>query len=448
MLKQVLKTGSTFRTLLTIRRNFLSEAYLCREAWQARLGTPVLSKVNHEALYYELEQKFQQKNKVSAIDIDIYANKLVDDSHIDEVADLMYKFRLTEEASNVLHSTQHAVARTYIEHSHYAELIEMLDNRIGYGVFLDDFTANLTLDRLVTTNEFKWAARIATLLGLQEDFGNPITRSLATYGCYRYVKGGEIDHFDDLVPPPPAEPTEKKKKKTEVKVRVKFLRNEYFDDHFDLRDSKLLLGKTFCTLGLNWGTGVVGDSCTLIGLVLHEKWAKAVEFLSGKGLELNGDVANLVRTFLGKVENKDNEDYSRLVEAVGKIDSSVKMNKDSFEKLLLSAVNTSVADNEQRQITEQAKIYNNWCEVRQQRLEEELARLQRAKRIQDMERMATEMEQEEQKLWFFENEDKIDLQIDSKKVFYPKRWFGKKKKPRVVDEGYIPPEVRQRQGQH
>lgn len=93
------------------------------------------------------------------------------------------------------------------------------------------------------------------------------------------------------------------------------------------------------------------------------------------------------------------------------------------------------------------QIYNEWCDVRQQRLDEELARLQRAKRIQDMEQMAREMEQEEQKLWFFENEDKIDLQIDSKKVFYPKRWFGKKKKPRVVDEGYIPPEVRQRQGQ-
>ncbi|XP_001660024.2 uncharacterized protein LOC5571928 [Aedes aegypti] len=447
MLRQVLRTGYGFRPFLTTHRNFLSEAYLCREAWQSRLATPVLSKVNHEALYYELEQKFQQKNKVSAIDIDIYANKLEDDSHIDEVADLIYKFRLTEEASNVLQSTQHAIARNYIEHSHYGQLIEMLDNRIGYGVFLDDFTANLALDRLVTTNEFKWAARIATLLGLQEDFGNPITRALATYGSYRYVKGGEIDHFDDLIPPPPLDPAEvKKKKKDEVKVRVKFLRNEFFDDHFDLRDSKLLLGKTFYTLGLIHGAGVVGDSCRLLGLVLHEKWAKAAELLE-KGSEMNADVLKLARTFLENVENKEGEEYGKLVEALGKFESSAKLNNESFEKLLLAEVNKSVAENEQRQITEQAKIYNEWCDVRQQRLDEELARLQRAKRIQDMEQMAREMEQEEQKLWFFENEDKIDLQIDSKKVFYPKRWFGKKKKPRVVDEGYIPPEVRQRQGQ-
>lgn len=447
MLKQVLRTGYLFRPCLTLHRNFLSDAYLCREAWQARLATPVLSKVNHEALYYELEQKFQQKNKVSAIDIDIYANKLVDDSHIDEVADLIYKFRLTEEASNVLQSTQHAIARNYIEHSHYGELIEMLDNRIGYGVFLDDFTANLALDRLVTTNEFKWAARFATLLALQEDFSNPITRTLASYGCYRYVKGGEIDHFDDLVPPPPKDPAEvKKKKKDEVKVRVKFLRNEFFDDHFDLRDSKLLLGKTLHTLGLSHGAGVVGDSFRLLGLVLHEKWSKAAELL-GNGLEINADVAKLVRTFVDKVENKEDAEFSKFVEALGAFEAGAKMNSESFEKLLLAEVNKSVTEHEQRQIADQAKIYSDWCDVRQQRLDDELARLQRAKRIQDMEQLAREMDQEEQKLWFFENEDKIDLQIDSKKVFYPKRWFGKKKKPRVVDEGYIPPEVRQRQGQ-
>lgn len=75
---------------------------------------------------------------------------------------------------------------------------------------------------------------------------------------------------------------------------------------------------------------------------------------------------------------------------------------------------------------------------------EERERLLRNKRLEDIKRMTEDMAKEEQKLWFFENEDKIDLQIDSKKVFYPKRWFGKLKKVKTVDEGYIPPEVRQR----
>lgn len=74
-------------------------------------------------------------------------------------------------------------------------------------------------------------------------------------------------------------------------------------------------------------------------------------------------------------------------------------------------------------------------------------RLDRARRLADIEKLRIDMEKEEEKLWFFENEDKIDLQIDSKKIHYPKRWFGKKKKPRVVDAGYVPPEIRSTQVQ-
>lgn len=54
------------------------------------------------------------------------------------------------------------------------------------------------------------------------------------------------------------------------------------------------------------------------------------------------------------------------------------------------------------------------------------------------------MEAEERKLWFFDNEEQINLEIEGKRVYYPKRWFGKKKVPRKVDENYIPPDVDKR----
>ncbi|XP_058461139.1 uncharacterized protein LOC131436436 [Malaya genurostris] len=446
MFKRIIISNLSVKRFV-IRRTFLSDAYSCQEAWHARLTTPILEKINHDSLYYELEQKFHQKVKVSAIDIDIYTNKLADDSHVEEVADLMAKFRLTEEASNIFDSTHHAIIRNYVDHGHYAELIELLNNRLAYGIFFDEFTANLTLHRLITTNDFKWAARIATLLGLQEDFTNPITRSLALYACYRYVKSGKIDHFDDLVPPPLEESIEgKKKKKQEIKVRVKFIRNEFFDDHFDIKDSKLLLGKTFFLLGLN-SEELVGSSCKLLGLVLYEKYAEAIELIRlNTDAKFNVEVLKLVKTFLEGHEHKDNVDYVNLTNLLETDDVQMKINDCSFEQILIENIDQIVANDEQKQIEQQKKMYNKWCELRQQRLETELARLNRAKRIQDIERMTQDMEQEEQKLWFFENEDNIDLQIDSKKVFYPKRWFGKKKKPRVVDEDYVPPEVRQRQG--
>uniref|UniRef100_A0A182UKU2 28S ribosomal protein S27, mitochondrial n=1 Tax=Anopheles melas TaxID=34690 RepID=A0A182UKU2_9DIPT len=433
------------------RRTFLSDAYQCREAWNARLATPLLEKINLDTLYYDLEQRFQQRNKISAIDIDIYANKLVDESHVEEVADLLYKFRLTEETSSTLDSTHHALVRNYLDHRCYGQLIEVLNNRIGYGVFLDEYSANLTLDQLLKGKEFRYAARVATLLALQEDFSNPITKALALYSCYRYAKAPDAEHFDDLAPAEQgageAGEGQKKKKKEEIKVRVKFLRNEYFDDHFDLTDSQLLLGKTFVELGRAFdGAGsVIGTSCELLGLTMYKKYEQACEFVKqNAGKELNEEALQMIRSTLEKVPNKEDEQLVAFTEVVDKLETSMKIGKDSFEKLILEQVKHSVGEHEKQQIEAQAKLYTEWCNLRQQRVDEELERMQRVKRLQEIEQLAVEMEKEEQKLWFFENEDKIDLQIDSKRVFYPKRWFGKKKKPRTVDVDYVPPEVRQR----
>uniref|UniRef100_A0A340TBI8 28S ribosomal protein S27, mitochondrial n=1 Tax=Anopheles minimus TaxID=112268 RepID=A0A340TBI8_9DIPT len=432
------------------KRTFLSEAYQCRDAWNARLATPILQKINLDTLYYDLEQRFQQKQKISAIDIDIYANKLVDDTHVEEVADFLYKFRLTEETSNTLDSTHHAVVRNYLDSKCYGQLIEVLNNRIGYGVYLDDYSANLALDQLIKEKEFRYAARVATLLALQEDFSNPITRALSLYSCYRYAKAPDGEHFDDLTPvEPQTGETEgqKKKKKDEIKVRVKFLRNEFFDDHFDLTDSQLLLGKTFVELGRSYGDAgsTIGTSSVLLGLTMYKKYDQAIEFVKQHtGKELNEEALQMMRGALEKESNKEDEKYMAFCEMVDKIEASMKLSKDSFEKQIQEEVKKSVGAQEKQQIEAQAKLYSDWCNLRQQRLDEELNRMQRAKRLKEMEQLAVEMEKEEQKLWFFENEDKIDLQIDGKQVFYPKRWFGKKKKPRTVDVDYVPPEVRQR----
>lgn len=68
-------------------------------------------------------------------------------------------------------------------------------------------------------------------------------------------------------------------------------------------------------------------------------------------------------------------------------------------------------------------------------------RLKRIQRLEDVEKLQEEMNKQEQKLWFFENIEDIKLEIEDKKVFYPKRWFGKKKKPKKLDENYVPPDV-------
>lgn len=51
-----------------------------------------------------------------------------------------------------------------------------------------------------------------------------------------------------------------------------------------------------------------------------------------------------------------------------------------------------------------------------------------------------ELNDQEQKLWFFDNEDAIDLQIQEKEQLVEKP-TGKKSTSKKDDEDYIPPEI-------
>lgn len=52
---------------------------------------------------------------------------------------------------------------------------------------------------------------------------------------------------------------------------MKYLRNPYFDDHFDLTDPNHIVGKT-----LAWASplvgGLVGRNCEALGWALYNKW--------------------------------------------------------------------------------------------------------------------------------------------------------------------------------
>lgn len=84
-------------------------------------------------------------------------------------------------------------------------------------------------------------------------------------------------------------------------------------------------------------------------------------------------------------------------------------------------------------------MFQQWTEVREKRLEEQIKRLDRAKRIEAIDHKQKDLQEEEQKLWFFENEDAIDLEIEEKEQSTDSNL--KKKTSKAVDDDYIPPEI-------
>lgn len=76
--------------------------------------------------------------------------------------------------------------------------------------------------------------------------------------------------------------------------------------------------------------------------------------------------------------------------------------------------------------------------IREEKLEEQAKRLDRAKRMKLVEIKQKEMQEQEQKLWFFENEEEIDLEIEKKAQLEDASAQSDQKK---ADEAYIPPEI-------
>lgn len=225
-----------------------------------------------------------------------------------------------------------------------------------------------------------------------------------------------------------------------MKVRVKYLRNEFFDDHFDIRNHDHLVGKTFIAIGKRLDKPF-SPNVKLIGYTLYQKYDKALEELKSDEKVFYQEILEHSLKVLEGIET-ENESFEPLKVALQeRLANTNKLQSESFDSSLEEYCKSVVSKHEPVEIANQKEIYMKWNVVREEKLNAELHRLQRAKRLKAVEDIAEKMKTKEQHLWFFENEDKIELEIDAKKVIYPKRWFGKKKVPRVVDAGYVPPEI-------
>lgn len=333
------------------RRLFLSEAYRCEEMWNRRLESPLLQKIDPMTMYIQLEQKYGSVGKMSAIDVDIFVNSITDNLYVDEMIKIVHNLRQSVETTNMLDSTHHAVIRYLLKHDYIQELHEMLNDRLNYGIFPDYFDYNMLMDHFIKRKDYASAAKVASLVMLQEDANHPITNALCLYACHRY-----LEKPDDWKKPEVPEDTSE-----EVKIRVRYLRNPYFDDHFDLTDPRDLVGKTLNFQGKH-RTDAIGRTCQLRGLVLYKKY---------------DDVVNLIKEWLGTMQDKIV--YEEVFELISKDNSGLqdqdaekfkpvetqlsvlkeKQNlKESFIEAIDNLVRVAVSEEAEKDISKQCQVMN------------------------------------------------------------------------------------------
>lgn len=75
-------------------------------------------------------------------------------------------------------------------------------------------------------------------------------------------------------------------------------------------------------------------------------------------------------------------------------------------------------------------------------MKEELKRVDHYNRMQNIESLKSEMREREELLWFFENEDKIDLEMEKREHHEVKKVKLTRSEMKKIDEAYVPPEVK------
>lgn len=399
----------------------------------------MIKKVKPFDFYLELEHKYSTAGKFSAIDVDIFANSIQDEGHTEDLLDTIYKLRLTPETSFTLPSTHYAVTRYLLEKESPDQVFEVLNDRLNYGIFPDHHSYNLLMDTYLKKKDFASAAKISTLLMLQEDFEHPIANALALYSCHKYLEKPE-----DWKAPEP----EKDESTEEIKVRVRYLRNPFFDDHFDLVEPAHLVGKTLAFFGKNRGD-TLGRSCQLRGLILFKKYPAVVELIDEwKDLDevVFQEVFSLIRMDSPALfEGELSEELKNLKERLESVEKR-NLKAGSIAEEMEKDIRKTVAEKEEKDIADQSKIFAGWLDTRMEVLQKHLAELDRLSRIQNIKKMKKELESRERLLTFFDKEEEIELKIEEKLAEKKKYEIDPKllRKKLKMQENYIPPEVSKR----
>lgn len=371
----------TIKSLRPLHRTFLSNAYYCKEVWDKRLNSSLLQKVNLDEFYHELESEYQRNKNISAVDVDIFTNAVNNDGYTDEILDLVHKLRLSANTYKIHDSTMHSVIRYLMETGEYDRMLQILDDRLNYGIFLDHYTANLLLDTCWKNKDYVTGARIAGQLMLQEDFEHPLNLYLSLLHCYKFLRLSEDEKKLWTAPTPPEEPEE------EVKVRVKYIRNPFFDDHFDLKEPLQIVGKTLWLAGRE-SNDALGRTFQIIGLELYGKHdqAKALaEKFKTNGEKIIED--EFIFTLL--------PESSELLPLIKTLSSE----SGDIEKLLTAEVVKAERKCTEKDVADQCTMFQEWEEKRLRELEIQRERYSIRNRLENVEELKKKIKEKEQKLW-------------------------------------------------
>ena len=222
-------------------------------------------------------------------------------------------------------------------------------------------------------------------------------------------------NWDPIKTEPPPEPED------EVKIRVWFADNNYFDDHFDLKKREHLIGKTLAKFAQcskrqflrgsdNKNTSIVRNSLELLGWTLFENWDKASNLLSKiDQTEIAQCSYDTIKQFAEKSSENigDKDSYLSSLEKVKTVDLDIS-------SYLRDHIKVAVSENEDEFIAEQLSLYQEWIMQRDNEVKRKMEMWEAYEKKEQLNHKKQELAREEEKLFFFENYQRMEKEKQAK----------------------------------
>ena len=374
----------------------------------------------------EISQRFNKKLKVNAVDIDMFVNVVKHESELDEMEHLLYNLRRTRRTIDTLESTHHAVCRSYFETSNHDRLVEIMKKRVDYGIFPDHFCYNLLLDHYIESKNWRNAAKVATCYMLQEDYGNEITNILSIHAIHQYIKNPEREEWE-VLPVETEEAGEEDEDDVEY-VRIPVIKNEYFDDHFDIKDGLMLCGKSLHYIGSTFEEPLKSN-LRLLGFVFHRKWSEVLKLLEDSGCRQ--DTMDIIISHIESLGSEEKE-----VENLKSKLSGLSISNGSSLDALISKELEKVPALEKKDQVEMNSLFDQWILDRKAALKRSLDELMRDQRIKEIIEKRKELKEKEKLLFFFENINKHEIELKE-----AEEKISELQSTAIVEDEYVPPKV-------
>ena len=180
--------------------------------------------------------------------------------------------------------------------------------QINYGAFPNYHISALLIDYLLKQKNIPGAAKIATIVVQQEMFDSELLNYLSLYALTKFIElSPEERTFNEKVHKKYVPIDEDEINEEEIRtMKFPYLKNPFFDDHFDIEETEPLVGKS-----IQW---------------LLRELEKSIDENSKKGFRM-----------LGFVYRNDLESLEKILKA----EDNVKIN-DSVSKAVISKLQQSI----------------------------------------------------------------------------------------------------------